>query len=194
MHRICVIEMPHETLTVAVNGRCQQNSTWRTCSCWKGHHYILPHHDFIVLAIHTAAGVSWDWLLLGRQHSSILQLILSFINQALYMCLFVLHLLPESATSQDAPQFSTGRSDYHYPYKGGSLQWGVAWKNRVYLGTSLRRAFSAMLTIKNLHNIFIVGRQDDEPKFTWNNLPSVSLIVNFLFLSPSCFPGRKVSL
>ena len=42
----------------------------------------------------------------------------------------------------------------------------VAWKNRVYLGTSLRRAFSAMLTIKNLHNIFIVRRQDDEPKFT----------------------------
>ena len=128
MHRICVIEMPHETLTVAVNGRCQQNSTWRTCSCWKGHHYILSHshHDFIVvLAIHTAAGVSWDWLLLGRQHSSILQLILSFINQALYMCLFILHLLPESTTSQDAPNFSTGRSDYHYPYKGGSLQWGV---------------------------------------------------------------------
>ena len=78
----------------------------------------------------------------------------------------------------------------------GFLKWGhpVAWKNRVYLGTSLRRAFSAMLTIKNLHNIFIVGRQDDEPKFTWNNLPSVSLIVSFLFLSPSCFPGRKVSL
>ena len=74
--------------------------------------------------------------------------------------------------------------------------WGypVAWKNRVYLGTSLRRAFSAMLMIKNQHNIFIVGRQDDEPKFTWNNLPSVSLIVSFLFLSPSCFPGRKVSL
>ena len=50
----------------------------------------------------------------------------------------------------------------------GFLKWGypVAWKNRVYLGTSLRRAFSAMLTIKNLHNIFIVGRQDDEPKFT----------------------------
>jgi hypothetical protein len=46
--------------------------------------------------------------------------------------------------------------------------WGypVAWKNRVYLGTSLRRAFSAMLMIKNQHNIFIVGRQDDEPKFT----------------------------
>ena len=47
------------------------------------------------------------------------------------------------------------------------------------------------------HNIFIVGRQDDEPKFTWNNLLSVSLIVyivRFLFLSPSCFPGRKVSL
>ena len=78
----------------------------------------------------------------------------------------------------------------------GFLKWGypVAWKNRVYLGTSLRRAFSAMLTIKNLHNIFIVGRQDDEPKFTWNNLPSVSLIVSFLFLSPSCFPGRNVSL
>ena len=48
------------------------------------------------------------------------------------------------------------------------LRWGypVAWKNRVYLGTSLRRAFSAMLTIKKQHNIFIVGRQDDEPKFT----------------------------
>ena len=72
---------------------------------------------------------------------------------------------------------------------GGFLSHGgypVAWKNKVYLATSLRRAFSAM-TIKNQHNIFIVGRQDDGPKFTWNNLPSVSLIVCFL-----CFSGRKV--